>query len=210
MAKRIFDFVVSLLCLILFVPVFLIVGILIVVDSPGPVFYLGDRIGKDGKPFKILKFRTMVVNADQIGSALTHSGDPRVTRVGRILRKCKIDEFPQLINVLLGEMSIVGPRPESPGYVEHYTSEQRQVLRVKPGITGLTQIKFRHEETLLSQYKDRERAYIDTIMNEKLLIDLEYINNQSIILDILLIFQTFLALFKMDDLIDLERGSVAG
>ena len=210
MAKRIFDLIAALLGLILLLPVLLIVGILIVLDSPGPVFYLGDRIGKDGKPFKIFKFRTMVINADQMGSALTHGGDPRVTRVGRVLRQWKMDELPQLINVLRGEMSIVGPRPESPGYVEHYTPEQRQVLGAKPGITGLTQIKFRHEESLLNQYKDRERAYIDTIMPYKLALDLEYIKAQSFVVDLGLIFQTFLALFEVEELTDLESGPVVG
>jgi lipopolysaccharide/colanic/teichoic acid biosynthesis glycosyltransferase len=210
MAKRIFDLVVALLGLILLLPVLLIVGILIVLDSAGSVFYLGDRVGKDGKPFKIFKFRTMVIKADQMGSALTHGGDPRVTRVGRILRQWKIDELPQLINVLRGEMSIVGPRPESPGYVEHYTPEQRQVLRAKPGITGLTQIKFRHEESLLNQYEDREQAYINTIMPYKLALDLEYIKMQSFLVDLSLILQTFLALFEVEELTDLESGPVVG
>lgn len=199
MVKRSFDLLVAIVGLVLLSPVLLVVGILIKLDSPGRVFYKGDRIGKDGVPFRIFKFRTMVVNADRMGSALTHGGDPRVTRVGRMLRGWKIDEIPQLINVLRGEMSLVGPRPESPGYVEHYTPEQRQVLRVKPGITGLTQVKFRHEETLLSRYTDREEAYIRTIMPQKLALDLEYIENRALLLDMWLILQTFLCLFQADD-----------
>jgi lipopolysaccharide/colanic/teichoic acid biosynthesis glycosyltransferase len=198
MAKRCFDLLVAVVGLCLFSPWLLLVGVLIKLDSPGPILYGGGRIGKDGKPFKMFKFRTMVVNADQMGSALTHGGDPRVTRVGRILRKWKIDEIPQLINVACGEMSLVGPRPESPGYVQHYTPEQRQVLQVKPGITGLTQVRFRHEEALLSRYTNWEEVYIETIMPQKLALDLEYIENRTFLSDLGLIVQTFLALFVAD------------
>jgi lipopolysaccharide/colanic/teichoic acid biosynthesis glycosyltransferase len=152
------------------------------------------------------KFRTMVVNADQMGSALTHGGDPRVTRVGRFLRQWKLDEIPQLINVVRGEMSFVGPRPESPGYVEYYTPEQRQVLQVKPGITGLTQVKFRHEETLLSRYTNREEAYIGTIMPQKLSLDLEYVENHTFRSDLALIVRTFRALFMADQVTDDADG----
>jgi lipopolysaccharide/colanic/teichoic acid biosynthesis glycosyltransferase len=199
MCKRLFDLVVASAGLFLLAPVLLFVGILISLGSPGPVFYCGNRIGKDGKPFRMLKFRTMVVNADQIGSALTHGGDPRVTPVGRILRKWKIDEIPQLINVVRGEMSLVGPRPESPGYVQHYTPAQRRVLLVKPGMTGLTQIRYRHEETLLKSYADRERAYVETIMPQKLALDLEYVEHQSFFSDLVLILLTLLALSKSDE-----------
>lgn len=199
MLKRAFDLVAAVLGLIVLSPVLLLAGLLVKLDSPGPAFYKGDRIGKDGVPFKMYKFRTMVVNADQMGSALTHGGDPRVTRVGRILRKWKIDEIPQLINVVRGEMSLVGPRPESPGYVQHYTPEQRQVLQVRPGITGLTQVKFRHEETLLSRYANREEAYITTIMPQKLALDLAYVESHTLLSDLNLILQTFLALFMADE-----------
>jgi lipopolysaccharide/colanic/teichoic acid biosynthesis glycosyltransferase len=199
MLKRAFDLVAAVLGLIVLSPVLLLAGLLVKLDSPGPAFYKGDRIGKDGVPFKMYKFRTMVVNADQMGSALTHGGDPRVTRVGRILRKWKIDEIPQLINVVRGEMSLVGPRPESPGYVQHYTPEQRQVLQVRPGITGLTQVKFRHEETLLSRYANREEAYITTIMPQKLALDLAYVESHALLSDLNLILQTFLALFMADE-----------
>jgi lipopolysaccharide/colanic/teichoic acid biosynthesis glycosyltransferase len=205
MVKRLFDLIVALVSLIVLVPLFLIVGFLIKLDSPGPIFYKGDRIGKDGVLFKIYKFRTMVVNADRMGSALTHDGDPRVTRVGRILRKWKIDEFPQLLNILQGDMSIVGPRPESPNYVEHYTPEQRQVLQVKPGMTGLTQVRFRHEETLLSHCTNLEEEYIAKIMPHKLALDLTYIEDQSMLLDVQLIIQTFLCLFKADEFTESEH-----
>ncbi len=195
MAKRYLDLFVALIGLFLLSPFLFVVGALITIDSPGPVLYKGDRIGQSGIPFKMLKFRTMVVDADQMGSALTHAGDLRVTRVGRILRRWKIDEIPQLINVVRGEMSLVGPRPESPGYVRYYTPEQRRVLQVKPGITGITQIKFRHEETLLSQYVDREQAYITTIMPQKLALDLRYIETHDFLSDLALIVQTLQALF---------------
>jgi lipopolysaccharide/colanic/teichoic acid biosynthesis glycosyltransferase len=207
MVKRLFDLIVAFLGLVVLVPLLLIVAILTKLDSPGPVFYRGDRMGKDGAPFKIYKFRTMVVNADRMGSALTHGGDPRITQLGRILRKWKIDEFPQLLNILRGEMSLVGPRPESPGYVKHYTPLQRQVLQVKPGITGLTQVRFRHEETLLEGCTNLEEEYIEKIMPQKLALDLEYIENQSLLLDLKLILHTFLCLFRADEFS--ERKHVA-
>jgi lipopolysaccharide/colanic/teichoic acid biosynthesis glycosyltransferase len=207
MLKRLFDLVVAAVGLILAAPLFLVVAVLIKLDSPGPVVYRGDRIGKDGKPFKMYKFRTMVVQADRMGSALTHGGDPRVTRTGGILRKWKVDEVPQLINVVQGEMSLVGPRPESPGYVAHYTPEQLRVLTVQPGITGATQIRYRHEETLLSQCVDREEEYIRTIMPQKLAMDLEYIENRSFLSDLLLILETFLALFAPDKAGDRAKGA---
>ena len=199
MVKRVFDLLTAGVGLLVLSPVFLLVGILVKLDSPGPVLYKGDRIGKGGVPFKMYKFRTMVVSADQMGPALTHGRDPRTTRVGRILRKWKIDEIPQLLNILRGEMSVVGPRPESPGYVKHYTPEQRQVLRAKPGMTGLTQVKFRHEESLLSHCKHPEADYIEKIMPQKLALDLEYLKHQSLFLDIKLITQTLLCLFQADE-----------
>lgn len=199
MIKRIFDLVVSVIGLIILAPFFLLVAILIKLDSPGPVFYKGDRIGKDGKPFKIFKFRSMVNRADQKGSALTHGDDPRITRVGSILRKWKIDELPQIINILVGEMSVVGPRPESPNYVKHYTPEQQKVLQVKPGMAGLTQVRFRHEEALLSRSTNLEEEYVEEIMPQKLALDLEYIEKQSLLLDIRLFIGMFLSLFRSEE-----------
>lgn len=207
MIKRLFDLVCALLGLIVFAPLFLVIGPLIKLDSPGAVFYRGERVGKEGVPFSILKFRTMVVHADQMGSALTQSGDPRITRVGRFLRRWKIDELPQAINILRGDMSVVGPRPESPRYVEHYTPEQRQVLSVRPGVTGLTQVKYRHEETLLQSCANMEVEYIETIMPQKLALDLEYIARQSLLLDIELILETLLCLFRVDEFTQPERGA---
>jgi lipopolysaccharide/colanic/teichoic acid biosynthesis glycosyltransferase len=198
MAKRLFDFAVALIGLILLAPVLLVVCLLIKLDSPGPAFYKGDRMGKNGEPFKMFKFRTMVVNADQVGPALTHGGDPRVTRLGRVLRKWKLDEIPQLLNVLRGEMSLVGPRPESPGYVKHYTPEQTKVLQVKPGVTGLTQVRYRNEEALLGHCANPEADYIEKIMPHKLALDLEYIQKQSLAFDIALILRTFLSLSRAE------------
>lgn len=198
MVTRAFDLLISAAGLVFLSPLLLAVGLLIKLDSPGPIFYKGDRIGKGGWPFKIYKFRTMVVDADQMGAALTQGGDPRITRVGRILRKWKIDEIPQLANVLQGEMGIVGPRPEAPCYVQHYTPRQRQVLQVRPGITGLTQVAFRHEETLLAGCQDPELEYVEQIMPQKLNLDLEYIKNRSLLLDIKLIFRTFWCVFEAE------------
>jgi lipopolysaccharide/colanic/teichoic acid biosynthesis glycosyltransferase len=206
MVKRLFDISVAFVGLILLAPVLLIVGFLIKLDSPGPVLYRGERVGKDGVPFGMYKLRTMVAAADRLGPALTHGADPRITRVGRILRNWKVDESPQLLNVLLGDMSLVGPRPESPDYVKHYTPEQRKVLRVRPGITGLTQVRFRHEESLLKRCTNREETYIEEIMPQKLALDLEYIENQSLLLDMKLLIQTFLCLFKGDEFAEREYG----
>ena len=197
--KRLLDLGLSLIGLIMLGPLLGLVALAVVLDSPGPVLYRGKRIGKDGKPFKMYKFRTMVVYADRMGSALTSGGDPRVTRVGRVLRKLKIDELPQLINVLRGEMSVVGPRPESPGYVAFYTPRQKEVLTVRPGITGLTQIRFRNEEALLRRYADAETAYIETIMPYKLSLDMEYIARRSFLLDLRLMAETVTSFFGTEE-----------
>jgi lipopolysaccharide/colanic/teichoic acid biosynthesis glycosyltransferase len=194
MVKRVFDIVVALVGLIILAPVFLVVAILIKFDSPGPVFFRGRRIGRGGRLFHIVKFRSMVVDAHKKGATITTGDDPRITRVGRVLRKTKLDELPSLINVLKGEMSLVGPRPESPNWVEQYTPEQREVLAVRPGITGLAQIKYRDEESLLST-ATLEKEY-PKIMEDKLRIDLEYVQKRTFLQDISILFQTFAALFR--------------
>ena len=202
MAKRLFDLAISVLGLFLLAPVLLVVGVLIKLDSPGPVFYRGNRVGKDAVPFKMCKLCTMVAGADRLGCALTHGQDPRVTRVGRVLRKWKIDELPQLTNVLRGEMSLVGPRPESPGYVQHYTEAQQQVLSVKPGITGPSQVKYRNEESLLQHCNDLEGEYLAVIMPRKLELDLAYVRQRSLLLDLMLIGQTFACLFNREETLE--------
>jgi len=200
MAKRILDITVALVGLILLSPLLLIVALAVALDSRGPVFYRGQRIGRGGAPFGMLKFRTMCLHADRMGSALTRGRDPRVTRVGCFLRHWKLDEIPQLLNVLRGEMSLVGPRPEAPCYVAHYTPQQRRVLEVRPGITGATQIAYRREEALLQRCTNLEEEYITRIMPQKLAMDLQYIEQRSFWLDIRLLARTFVALFEGDEL----------
>jgi len=194
MVKRVFDITVALIGLILCIPVFAVIAVLIKLDSPGPVFFRGKRIGQYGKPFYILKFRSMVPDAPQRGPAITCDDDPRITRLGRLLRKTKLDELPSLVNVVKGKMSLVGPRPESPPWVERYTPRQWAVLNVKPGITGLAQIKYRNEEALLGS-ANLETEY-PKIMNDKLSIDLGYVENHSFILDVRIMFETVAALFR--------------
>jgi lipopolysaccharide/colanic/teichoic acid biosynthesis glycosyltransferase len=193
MVKRIFDVTVALIGLIILAPILVVIAILTKLDSPGPMLFKGERVGQHGKIFYMLKFRSMVPDAPQRGAAITCKDDPRITRIGRFLRKTKLDELPSLVNVLRGEMSLVGPRPESPSWVERYTPHQRAVLTVKPGITGLAQIKYRNEEALLS------RANLETeypkIMNDKLNIDLGYVGNRSLILDVHILLETVVALF---------------
>ena len=192
--KRAFDIVCSLLGLIVLSPLLLVVSLLVAVTSPGGVFFRQERIGKGGKPFRIFKFRSM--RKDNAGLKITTGNDSRITSVGRFLRKSKIDELPQLINVLLGDMSFVGPRPEVADYVDLYTPYQRQVLLVRPGITGLASIRFRNENDLLTASADPNRTYIQEIMPRKIDLDLEYIPHASVLYDIKLIFQTFAVVIK--------------
>lgn len=194
MLKRVFDIVVAFIGLILFSPLMLIIAVLIKLDSPGPIFYRAPRVGKGGRPFRMYKFRTMVANAENIGPAITVDKDPRITRIGARLRKSRLDEVPQLINVLRGEISMVGPRPEAPYYVEKYSPEQKKVLRAKPGMTGPAQIAFRHEEEMLSNPKALDDVYMNVILPPKLAMDLKYIEQQSLGLDLKILFQTAWAL----------------
>jgi lipopolysaccharide/colanic/teichoic acid biosynthesis glycosyltransferase len=194
MVKRVFDIVVALLGLIALAPLFVVIAILIKLDSSGPVFFKGKRVGQHGKMFHILKFRSMVVDAPKKGPAITCKDDPRVTKMGRFLRKSKLDELPGLVNVLKGEMSLVGPRPEAPSWVERYTPRQRAVLATRPGITGPTQIKYRNEEELLNG-TNLEAEYLE-IMDDKLNIDLDYVENRSFCLDLRILAGTALALLR--------------
>ena len=192
--KRAFDILCSFLGLTVLSPVLLVVSVLVAVTSPGGGFFRQERIGKDGKPFRIFKFRSM--RKDNAGLKITTGNDSRITPVGRFLRKSKIDELPQLINVLVGDMSFVGPRPEVADYVNLYTPYQRQVLLVRPGITGLASIRFRNENDLLTASDDPNRAYVEQIMPRKIDLDLEYIPHASVFYDIKLIFQTFAVVIK--------------
>lgn len=194
MMKRLFDIVASACGLILLSPLFFIVSVWIKLDSIGPVFYRQVRVGRYNKDFRIFKFRSMRVGADK-GSLVTIGGrDPRVTRIGYYLRKFKIDELPQLINVFIGDMSLVGPRPEVRHYVDYWTPEQLHVLDVRPGITDPASIKFRNENELMESAEDPESFYINVIMQEKLKLYLEYVQNASFWYDVKLIFKTFYAI----------------
>lgn len=189
--KRLFDILASGCGLLVLSPVFIIVAIWIKLDSDGPVFYRQTRVGRYNKDFRIFKFRSMRVGSDK-GSLVTIGGrDPRVTRSGYFIRKFKIDELPQLINVFVGDMSLVGPRPEVRHYVDYWTAEQMKVLDVRPGITDPASIRFRNENELLEKAVDPERYYIDVIMQEKIKLYLEYVEKSSFWYDIKLIFQTF-------------------
>jgi lipopolysaccharide/colanic/teichoic acid biosynthesis glycosyltransferase len=197
MIKRIFDFLVSLFGLIIFSPLFLIIAILIKLDSEGPVFYRGERIGKDGKPFRIFKFRTMVKDAEKMGGPSTSADDPRLTKIGKFLRKYKLDELPQLINVLKGEMSLVGPRPEVKIYVDMLKPEEKEIiLSVKPGMTDLASLWDFHEEEVLKGSKDPEKTYLEKIRPKKIQLQIEYVKNRSFLLDLKIILKTILKLFS--------------
>ena len=189
--KRIFGIVASGFGLLVMSPVFLILAIWIKLDSKGPVFYRQVRVGRKNRDFRIFKFRSMRVGADKMGLITVGGHDPRVTRSGYFIRKYKLDEFPQLINVFIGDMSLVGPRPEVRKYVDLYTSEQMQVLDVRPGVTSLASIRYRNENELLEKVEDSDQYYINVVMQDKLAIDLEYIRNVSFGYDIRLVFQTF-------------------
>ena len=192
--KRIFDIVASGLGLIVLSPLFLVLAIWIKLDSKGPVFYRQVRVGYKNKDFRIFKFRSMRVGSDK-GSLVTIGGhDPRVTRSGYFIRKFKFDELPQLINVFLGDMSLVGPRPEVRHYVDYWTPEQMHVLDVRPGITDPASIKFRNENELMEQAEDPEKYYIEVIMQEKIKLYLEYVEKHSFLYDIGLIFKTFIVI----------------
>lgn len=194
--KRIFDIVASGLGLLFLSPLFVVIAIWIKLDSPGPVFYRQVRVGRGNKDFRIFKFRSMRVGADK-GSLVTVGGhDPRVTRCGYIIRKLKLDELPQLINVFVGDMSLVGPRPEVRHYVDLWTAEQMHVLDVRPGITDPASIKFRNENELMEQADEPEKYYVNVVMQEKLKLYLEYVDNHSFIGDIKLIFKTLLAIIR--------------
>ena len=194
--KRLFDIVASGLGLLVLSPLFLILAFWIKLDSKGPVFYRQVRVGKDNKDFRIFKFRSMRVGSDK-GSLVTIGGrDPRITRSGYIIRKLKLDELPQLINVFIGDMSLVGPRPEVRHYVDYWTEEQMHVLDVRPGITDPASIKFRNENELMEQAEDPEDYYINVIMQEKLKLYLDYVEHHSFWGDIGLIFKTFWVIIK--------------
>lgn len=189
--KRMFDLGFAIIAFLLLFPLFFIGSLLAKLQSKGPVFYKAKRVGKDETLFEMYKFRTMVVNADTLGGSLTTYRDIRITPIGRFLRWTKLDELPNLINVIKGEMSLIGPRPEAPNYVKYYTEIQKRVLQVKPGMTGPSQLANRDEEEKLKGQQDAEHYYITELMPKKLVLDLHYVATQSIASDIGWLLKTF-------------------
>ncbi len=195
--KRGVDVVLSALLLLIFLPLMAVVAIWVSLESRGGALFKQNRVGKDGRPFKIIKFRTMVTNAESIGPLVTSSDDQRITRSGKILRATKIDELPQLWNVLVGEMSIVGPRPQVPKYVDLFDPEFRRIiLSVRPGITGPTALQFRHEESILDSRRDREAFYVDVLLPIKCQLDVDYVRSAGFKADLVAFFSTFTVLFR--------------
>jgi lipopolysaccharide/colanic/teichoic acid biosynthesis glycosyltransferase len=194
--KRIFDIFFSLIGLIILLPFFIIIGLLIVVDSNGGVFYKQKRVGKNNIDFYLFKFRSMRTDSDKKGLLTVGGHDSRITRMGYFVRKYKIDELPQLLNVLLGDMSLVGPRPEVRKYVDLYNDEQKQVLTVKPGITDYASIEYSNENELLGKAENPEQVYINEIMPDKLKLNLKYIAEQSMATDLKIIFKTIGKIIK--------------
>lgn len=192
-AKRAFDIVMSLIILIILSPLLLLVALAVKLDSRGPVFYRQVRVGRYGMDFKIYKFRTMVQDADKIGPPLTMGKDPRITRVGRIIRKCRLDEFSQLFNVLGGSMSLVGPRPEVRRYVDIYKPEYMPTLLIRPGVTAPSSIAFKDEDKILNAGGDPEKVYVEKILPPKMQLNLEYMEDISVFNDIKIMFRTLSA-----------------
>jgi len=192
--KRAFDVAASAAGLVTLSPLMLGIAALVRLDSPGPALFSQERVGKDGRLFRILKFRTMVQDAPSRGPSVTRGGDSRVTRVGRFLRRTKLDELPQLINVLKGDMSLVGPRPEVPRYVAMYTPEQRRVLSVRPGITDWASLEYVNEEEVLARYEDLERGYVEEVMPKKLALNLKYVEERGLKTDCEILVRTAMKL----------------
>ncbi len=194
--KRFIDIILSLTGLIIFAPFFLVIAVLIKKEDGGSVFFRQVRVGQNGRPFKIYKFRTMVENAERLGAKVTKEDDPRITEIGKFLRKYKIDELPQLINVLKGEMSLVGPRPEVPKYVELFKEDYKEILKVKPGITDYASLEYKDENKLLKGAENPEEIYIKEILPVKIKYYKRYIKDISFITDIKLIIKTIMGIVK--------------
>lgn len=195
MLKRTVDFTIALMGLVLLSPVFLLIMVLVKLTSRGPVFFRQERMGVAFRPFFILKFRSMVPDAEKRGGSITSSGDPRVTPVGRWLRKTKIDELPQLLNVLRGEMSLVGPRPEVRKYAEMFREDYEEILRIRPGVTDPASLKYRDESEVLGQFENTEEAYVRLVLPDKIRLAKEYVHKSSLLVDVSLILRTLKRLF---------------
>ena len=196
MLKRIFDFIFAIIGLLFLAPLFIIIAILIKIESKGPVLYKQLRVGRNNLDFKILKFRTMHINADQLGLLTLGHRDTRITKIGYYLRKYKLDELPQLINVLMGNMSFVGPRPEVRKYVKLYNHYEMQIFKVRPGITDMASIEYRNESELLSGQGDPDNFYINVIMPKKIQINLKYLKQRNLLKDFIVILNTFKVIIK--------------
>ncbi|MEQ9062569.1 MAG: sugar transferase [Vicingaceae bacterium] len=194
--KRAFDFFFSFLGILILLPIFLVISMAVLLGSGMPVFYLQERVGKEGTLFNLIKFRTMKPGSNHRGLLTIGDKDFRITREGYVLRKLKLDELPQLFNVLAGDMSLVGPRPEVSKYVEQYTEEQRAVLEVKPGVTDIASIIYINESELLAKSKNPENTYVKTIMPEKIRLNLEYLEKRNVFTDLAIILKTFTSIIK--------------
>jgi lipopolysaccharide/colanic/teichoic acid biosynthesis glycosyltransferase len=194
--KRAFDLCVAALTLVVLLPLFVVVAVAVKLDSRGPIFYRQMRVGLRGRSFTIFKFRTMVRNADQIAANVSPGNDPRITRVGRLLRAWYVDELPQLINVLSGEMSLVGPRPETPEYVALYSPEERKVLSLRPGMAGPSTLGFMDEAEVLSGAEDPQSLYVDRILHRRVELDLKYLEKPSFLHDLELLARQALAILR--------------
>ena len=195
--KRLFDFIASFYGLILLSPIFVLAALWIKIDSRGSIFFRQERVGFQGEGFRIHKFRTMVLDAEKKGKQITVGADSRITTVGRALRKYKLDELPQLIDVLIGDMSLVGPRPEVPKYIDCYSDDEKHdVLSVKPGITDNASIEFRDESELLASSKDPEAAYINEVLPKKIALYRKYVRGRSFFGDVVIIFKTIFLIIK--------------
>ncbi|MEK9657143.1 MAG: sugar transferase [bacterium] len=188
--KPCIDFFLATLALAFLTPLFVIVAILIKLDSKGPIFYTQERIGKENKPFTMLKFRSMKINADQMGALITHKNDPRLTKMGTLLRRIKLDELPQLMNVVKGDMAIVGPRPEVKKYIEKFKKEYEEILEIKPGITDFATLEYVDEEAILATFKDKEQGYITEVLPQKIKLSKRYKRELSFRVDMRLIIKT--------------------
>ena len=206
--KRVFDIVVSLAGLVFLLPLLGLVALLIKLNSPGTVFFKQERMGKGFRPFLIYKFRTMVHDAPAQGGSITVDKDPRITRVGQFLRKTKVDELPQLINVVKGDMTLVGPRPEVPHYVKLFRRDYEEILKIRPGITDLASLKYRDEAAILGQSENPEEEYLRRVLPEKIQLAKDYMKQSSFFFDIILIFKTLLKVFKSRN--TLVKGSIHG
>jgi lipopolysaccharide/colanic/teichoic acid biosynthesis glycosyltransferase len=194
--KRVFDLILSIPSIIILSPVFLISAVLIKIETPGPVSFNQERIGREGRPFSLYKFRTMVKNAPSIGPSVTPANDPRITRAGRLLRKFKVDEMLQIFNILKGDMSVIGPRPELRKYVDEFKDDYREILRIKPGMTDYALIAFRNEEEILSKFDNVEEGYVKEIMPEKIKLYRKYLNEMSLRTDIRIFFGTIMEILR--------------